>query len=171
MHACAIRRLEERDLIEFVQLCREHADYEQSVWVERDRLVALRTLLLSSDQTPCWIVEAPGELGGFAAAALERSTWDAGHYLHLDGIYLRPNYRGRGLGRRLMAVVASAATGLRAINLQWQTPIWNSGAARFYERLGAVAKEKLRFTLSAQQCLELGDVDQVDTDRGAGSTA
>jgi hypothetical protein len=31
--------------------------------------------------------------------------------------------------------------------VQWQTPAWNEGAIRFYDRIGAVSKEKLRFFL------------------------
>lgn len=101
-------------------------------------------------------------LAGFASARLELSTWDAGRYLHLDCIYLRPNDRGGGLGRELIAEVARAAVELGAVNLQWQTPSWNEGAVRFYRRLGASAVEKLRFTLSPEQCSVLLDDRRCD---------
>ncbi|MGP3950192.1 hypothetical protein [Streptomyces sp. 7N604] len=42
------------------------------------------------------------------------------------------------------------ARGLGLTEVQWQTPAWNEGAARFYERLGARAKEKLRYSLPVQ---------------------
>lgn len=155
MSPSPVRRLEPRDLTELVQLCREHAVYERAPWVERDRTSALGALLLDSEDARGWVVEGDGELAGFATATLERSTWDAGHFLHLDCIFLRAGYRGRGIGRRLVAEVAAAATELRAVNLQWQTPAWNEDAARFYRRLGASAAEKLRFTLSPQQCAGL----------------
>ena len=152
-----LRPFETRDLDELVRLCQEHAEYERAPWVERDdRVLALESLLRAEDAW-CWVIESgasnevKAELGGFATVFLERSTWDAGRFLHLDCLYLRPAYRGRGIGQRLMAEAAKTAHELGAISLQWQTPVWNEGAARFYRRLGASAAEKLRFTLSREQ--------------------
>lgn len=146
-----IRPFGERDLVELEDLCREHAEYERAVRVDRSDRGARLGELLASEDVRCWVVEGEGELGGFASAMLERSTWDAASFLHLDCLYLRPAYRGRGLGSDLMGEVAAAAEELGALNVQWQTPAWNQGAARFYERLGATSAPKLRFTLSREQ--------------------
>lgn len=150
-----MRALERGDLGGLVELCREHARYERASWSDHEREQKLEALFLGSGSARCWVVEAPDELAGFASANLELSTWDAGHYLHLDCLYLRAAYRGEGLGQALMEHVARAALELGAVNLQWQTPVWNDGAARFYERLGAGAAEKLRFTLSPEACARL----------------
>lgn len=163
--APTIRLLETRDLPEFVALCEEHATYERADWIPRDRIGALQSLLIDSDTARCWVVEARGgeeqvldrqdRLAGFATASLELSTWDAAHYLHLDCLYLRESYRGQGLGRALFARVAAEVEKLGAINLQWQTPGWNEDAIRFYQRLGASSKPKLRLTLDAKGCRAL----------------
>lgn len=150
-----IRALARRDLRELVELCREHARYERASWSEGARQEKLAALFLGSEPARCWVVDGAGELAGFATVNLELSTWDAGHYLHLDCLYLRSTYRGRGLGRALVERVARAAVELGAVNVQWQTPIWNDDAARFYRRLGAGAAEKLRFTLSRDACSRL----------------
>lgn len=150
-----LRRLEKRDLPQLVALCREHAQYEQAGWNEYERVAKLESLLLTRDDVRCWVIDDEGELVGFATAAMELSTWDAARYLHLDCLYLRAAYRGRGLGMDLIAEVARAAVELGAINLQWQTPLWNEGAARFYRRLGASSVDKLRFKLSPEQCAVL----------------
>ncbi|MFI0774554.1 GNAT family N-acetyltransferase [Streptomyces sp. NPDC021212] len=47
-----------------------------------------------------------------------------------------------------MDAVTAHARDLGLTEIQWNTPAWNEGAVRFYERLGAQAKEKLRYTLS-----------------------
>ena len=91
-----IRALERRDLADLVTLCREHADYERASWSEYERTEKLAALFLDSERAWCWVVEGTDELAGFASASLELSTWDAGHYLHLDCLYLRDAYRGRG---------------------------------------------------------------------------
>lgn len=155
--SCTLRRLEKGDLPQLVGLCREHAEYERARWIEYERVAKLESLLLTSDDVRCWVIDDQGELVGFATAALELSTWDAARYLHLDCLYLRAAYRGRGLGKELIAAVARAAVELGAVNLQWQTPLWNEDAARFYRRLGASSTDKLRFTLSPEQCAALID--------------
>ena len=150
-----LRLLEARDLQELEQLCREHAAYEKSDWEEGDRTAGLAELFLDVDDARCWVVEGDGELAGFATVSLERSTWDAARFLHLDCLYLRPGYRGQGLGEALVAEGARFAVEAGAINFQWQTPAWNEGAVRFYERIGAGMKEKKRFTMTPERCAEL----------------
>ena len=150
-----VRPLEKQDLPELVRLCREHADFERAAWSEHEREASLEALLIASDSAWCWVVEVAGQLAGFASACLELSTWDARRYLHLDCLYLRADYRDQGWGRGLIERVAATALEQGAVNLQWQTPIWNDGAARFYDRLGARSAEKLRFTLDRDACTRL----------------
>ena len=47
-----------------------------------------------------------------------------------------------------MDAVVAMTRSLGLQEVQWQTPEWNDGAVRFYERRGAVAKAKQRFTLT-----------------------
>ena len=72
-----------------------------------------------------------------------------------DCLFLRDAYRGRGWGRSLVEHVVRTTFEVRTVNVQWQTPTWNRDAVRFYERLGASAAEKLRFTLRRDTCSQL----------------
>ena len=161
-----IRALEPGDLPDLVELCREHAAYERAPFADSDeREAGLAALFLARPEAldapgagaRCWVVEEAGELVGFATANLELSTWDAGRYMHLDCLYLREGHRGRGLGLALMKQVARAALEAHAVELQWQTPSWNVDAVRFYRRLGASSKDKLRFTLDRAGCALLSE--------------
>jgi GNAT superfamily N-acetyltransferase len=90
---------------------------------------------------------ADGEaLVGYATWSLECSTWRAAEHAHLDCLYLEEGSRGRGLGRALLERIAVRAAQRGATHVEWQTPDWNAGAIRFYERLGAVGRNKKRFT-------------------------
>ncbi len=126
--APTLRRLDRNDIPELLQLCREHARYERASWREHESDAALASLLLDRDDVRCWVADGGDGLVGFATAMLERSTWDAARYLHLDCIYLRAAHRGQGIGQALMAEVAQAAIEMGAVNVQWQTPSWNEGA-------------------------------------------
>jgi len=152
-----IRALEERDLCALVQLCREHAEFERAPWEPRERSQALASLFLDAPRARCWVIECEARLVGFASAASELSTWDAAFFVHLDCIFLQPAHRGQGLGRELMERVCAWAQELGAINIQWQTPVWNQEAIGFYRKFGARSTEKQRFQLGreAYQALQM----------------
>ena len=153
-----VRPLERNDLSQLVELCEEHAHYERSPWVQRERQAGLTSLFFGEQRAHCWVINGTNELAGFASAALQLSTWDAGHYLYLDCLFLREAYRGRGLGVQLMSQVIQAAETLGALHLQWQTPSWNESALRFYQRLGAHSVDKKRFTLALPNAGDLQTV-------------
>ena len=157
-----IRELALPDLPQLVRLCREHAAYERAAWIPDDsgREEGLQGLFLAGSSAAergaqAWVVEAGERLVGFATTSLERSTWDARRFLHLDCLYLQEPWRNRGLGRALLARAAQLAVDLGAVNLQWQTPEWNEDAARFYRRLGATEARKIRFTVQPDACARL----------------
>ncbi|MEM6674449.1 MAG: GNAT family N-acetyltransferase [Planctomycetota bacterium] len=157
-----VRELAGPDLPQLVELCREHAAYERAAWdstdvLREERLDALFLTGASAAErgAQAWVVDAGGRLVGFATTSLERSTWDARCYLHLDCIYLEEPWRGRGLGMAMMTHAAKLAVTLGAVNMQWQTPAWNEDAARFYRRLGTKEAKKLRFTLQPDACARL----------------
>ncbi|KQX13913.1 acetyltransferase [Streptomyces sp. Root431] len=102
-----------------------------------------------SPRLRCFVAELPdGSLAGYATCAPELSTWDGVAYLHMDCLYLTSTARGHGLGPLLMDAVRAEARALGLTEIQWQTPAWNEGAIRFYDRLGATSKEKRRYTLA-----------------------
>lgn len=49
-----------------------------------------------------------------------------------------------------MEGVGALARALGLGHVEWQTPDWNEGAIRFYDRLGATARPKLRYALPAE---------------------
>jgi GNAT superfamily N-acetyltransferase len=59
------------------------------------------------------------------------------------------DYRGRGIGGRLLHLCAQAAKEAGAVWLEWQTPRWNMDAIDFYLHKGARkrVKERIRFVL------------------------
>lgn len=92
------------------------------------------------------LAETPdGTVAGYAACSEEFAFWDARHYLHMDCLYLAEEARGHGLGAALMAAVAGLARELGLEHVEWQTPDWNEGAIRFYDRLGATGRPKQRY--------------------------
>ncbi|OKK06402.1 acetyltransferase [Streptomyces sp. CB03234] len=147
-----IRHARPADLPRVAELAAEHAAYEKAAPPApglADRLAAL-LFATEAPRLRCLVAERPGDghLVGYATCAPELSTWDGREYLHLDCLFLEAGQRGLGAGPMLMNAVIAEAHALGLTQVQWQTPAWNEGAIRFYDRLGAQAKEKLRYTLS-----------------------
>ena len=136
------------DLEALQLLIREHALFERAAAPDGELVRRLESLLFSpAPRLHAIVAEGDGGLAGYAMASLEVSTWQASEFLHLDCLYLRAGARGAGVGRRILDRVRVLACELGASEVQWQTPDWNDDAVRFYEREGAVGRDKKRFTL------------------------
>ncbi|MFI2608499.1 GNAT family N-acetyltransferase [Kitasatospora sp. NPDC018619] len=83
---------------------------------------------------------------GYASLTTDLATWSGREFGHLDCLFVRAGERGRNVGRLLVDAVRERCRlrGLR--ELQWQTPVGNEDAIRFYRRLGARDATKARFT-------------------------
>jgi len=143
-----IRDFQEHDIDQLIILCTKHAAHEQSDYNPKDKAGRLKNALLSDDPClRCWIVMIKNEFVGYATFTFDFSTWDARYYLHLDCIYLEKKFRGLGIGKEIMKRLLAAARKKNCINLQWQTPVSNESAIRFYGRVGGKALDKKRFFL------------------------
>jgi GNAT superfamily N-acetyltransferase len=140
------------DLAILVNLCAEHAHYERAAFDPAGKAELLVAALFSNPaRLRAWIAWNGDQALGYASASREFSTWSARNYLHLDCLFLREAARGRGIGTALLRTAIGAASAEGLCELQWQTPDWNEPAIRFYRRLGADAKAKLRFTLALEE--------------------
>ncbi|MGW5847724.1 N-acetyltransferase family protein [Streptomyces sp. NPDC055254] len=145
-----VRRVRPEDLPRLVELIHEHIAYEKSAPRPPGLADRLGPLLFAED-AKLWmlLVETPESgIVGYAACSAEFAFWDARYYIHMDCLYLAEDARGQGLGAALMDGVAGLARELGLDQVQWQTPDWNEGAIRFYDRLGATGLSKRRYSLA-----------------------
>jgi GNAT superfamily N-acetyltransferase len=147
--AVLVRPVRAEELAAVAVLAAEHAAYERAAAPAGDLAERWHGLLFgpAPARLRLLVAEVAGELVGYASCAPELSTWEGREYLHLDCLFVRAGVRGGGVGVRLVEAVVAEARALGYGEVQWQTPEWNEGAVRFYRRLGAVAKPKLRFSL------------------------
>jgi GNAT superfamily N-acetyltransferase len=131
-------------------LCAAHAAYEQIPHDAEGHAERLARAL-EDGRLHAWLGWMEGHAVGYASATLDYATLAARPFLHLDCLYLEPAARGRGLGRALLEAAVGRARALGCEQLQWQTPVWNEGAIRFYDRLGATRLPKQRYTLACAE--------------------
>ena len=61
--------------------------------------------------------------------------------IYLEDLFVRPDARGRGIGRDLLARIARIALDRGCGRLEWSVLDWNVDAIGFYEKVGAVAMD------------------------------
>jgi GNAT superfamily N-acetyltransferase len=105
------------------------------------------------------IAEEDGEAAGFALFFPVYSTW-RGRAMHLEDLFVRPRFRGRGIGKALLRKVAALSVERGCVLLFWHVLDWNTPAIEFYKTLGAEPLEdwtRMRVTDNALRTLAGGD--------------
>lgn len=87
----------------------------------------------------CDIAEAGGEPVGFALWFYNYSTFKGRHGIYLEDLYVRPEARGRGAGKALLARLARRCVDEGLARLEWAVLDWNAPSIAFYDSLGAAA--------------------------------
>ncbi|HVV10877.1 GNAT family N-acetyltransferase [Amycolatopsis sp.] len=137
-----IRRVAESDVDTVVQLVHDLAAYEKAPAECRLDGEKLRTALFG--ETPAvfgHVAEADGEIVGFMVWFLNFSTWRGVHGIYLEDLYVRPEMRGSGLGKKLLATLADECVRQGYARLEWSVLDWNP-ATGFYKSLGAVPMDE-----------------------------
>ncbi len=121
------------------QLIAELAEYERLA----DAAVAtddgLREQLFGAHPAAEVLIgEVDGEPAGFALFFHNFSTFLGKRSLYLEDLFVRPAFRGAGLGKHLMASLARLAVQRDCGRFEWSVLDWNAPAIGFYRTLGAV---------------------------------
>ena len=75
---------------------------------------------------------------GFALYFHNYSTWRGNAGIFLEDLFVRPAFRGRGIGKALIAAVAAIAVAEGCSRFEWAVLDWNTPAIDFYNSLGAI---------------------------------
>ena len=141
-----IRECIEKDLAELVELCGKHAAFEQANYDSTGKEHLLKKALFSDrPKLFCAVIESSNKLQGYFSYTFDYSTWDSQTFLYLDCLYLEPAFRGHKIGEIVFDKLKEIAKQNHCVNIQWQTPIFNERAIKFYNRIGGIGKEKVRF--------------------------
>jgi len=85
----------------------------------------------------CDIAEWNGRPAGFALWFYNFSTFLGLHGIYLEDLFVRPEFRGKGIGRALLRHLAARCVSEGLGRLQWQVLDWNAPSIAFYRSLGA----------------------------------
>ena len=124
-----------------LQFIRELADYERLLHeVEATEADIRRDLFGENSRAFCEIAEVDGQPVGFALWFYSYSTFRGRAGIFLEDLFVRPEARGVGAGKALLARLAQRCMDADLGRLEWSVLNWNTPSIEFYDSLGAAAK-------------------------------
>lgn len=134
-----IRPAVEADVALVLGLIRELAEYERLAHEVIGTEADLRESLFSPRPgAEVVIAEDNGETAGYALFFHNYSTFLCKRGIYLEDLFVRPAFRGRGIGKLLLSFLAKTAIERRCARFEWAVLDWNESAIGFYKGLGAV---------------------------------
>lgn len=153
-----IRKAQPDDVALILRFIRELAEYEKAL----DEAIATpaqltEALFCASPKVFSLICEVDGTPAGFALYFYNFSTWLGSHGLFLEDLYVTPQCRGVGAGKRMLQYLARLAVREGCGRFEWNVLDWNQPAIDFYESFGARPQsEWVGYRLTGQALAEFG---------------
>lgn len=141
---------------------RELAEYEklshEVVATEGDIRM---TLFGSSPKAFAMIAELEGKPAGFALCFYNYSTFQGKPGIYLEDLYVRPEFRGQGLGKAFFQHLAQRAVREDCGRIQWWVLNWNEPSIEFYKSMKAVPMDEWTvYRLEGRAIHDLADNNQ-----------
>ena len=157
MSTLTFRDATEDDVALILEFIRKLADYEHR----------LNEVIATEDELRKWIFEKKqaevifaledGKEIGFALFFLSFSTYISNVNLHLEDLFIDPEYRGRGYGKALLKKLAKIVVDRGYGRFEWTCLAWNKPSIDFYLSLGAKQKDWNVFHLTGDELRDLAN--------------
>ena len=143
MARAEIRPATEDDVPLILSLIRELAEYERL----SHEVVATEDMLRESlfgerRAAEVFLAYYEDALTGFALFFHSFSTFLGRPGIYLEDLYVKPEFRGKGIGRALLTYLARLAKERGCGRLEWSVLDWNEPAIKLYKNIGAIPMDE-----------------------------
>ena len=157
MSKLTFRKAREEDIDLILEFIRKLANYENRL----DEVIAttaeLKKWIFDKKQAEVIFAVADGKEIGFALYFLSFSTYIANVNLHLEDLFIDPEYRGKGYGKALLKQLAQIVVDRGYGRFEWTCLSSNKPSIDFYLSLGAEMKDWNVFHLTGDDVKKLAD--------------
>ena len=138
-----LREATETDVSLILSFVRELAEYEKLAHEVEATEDALRESLFGDRKIAEVILGYyQDEPVSFALFFYNFSTFLGRPGIYLEDLYVKPQMRGKGLGRAMLAYLARLALERKCGRLEWWVLDWNEPALKFYRSMGAIPMDE-----------------------------
>lgn len=159
MSEVQIKKANIQDSSIILNFIKELARYEKA----EDEVIATvedieQNLFSDNTTTDAVICLLDGKPVGFAVYFLNFSTWLGKNGLYLEDLYVSPDFRGCGAGKKLLKYLAQLAVKNNCGRFEWSVLDWNKPAIDFYESIGAKPQsEWIGYRLQGQSLIDFAN--------------
>ena len=157
MSELTFRNATEDDVSLVLEFIRKLADYEKRL----DEVIAteeeLKKWIFEKKQAEVIFAMEDGKEIGFALFFLSFSTYISNVNLHLEDLFIDPEYRGKGYGKALLKKLAGIVVDSGYGRFEWTCLSWNKPSIDFYLSLGAKQKDWNVFHLTGEELRNLAE--------------
>jgi GNAT superfamily N-acetyltransferase len=152
-----IRLAEPGDEVELTAMIHELAEFERAGHECAVTETQLRTALFGETPTVhAHIAEEDGQAAAGALWFLNFSTWDGVAGIYLEDLFVRPQFRRRGLARAMLGTLARECVDNGYTRLSWAVLDWNVDAIALYDAVGGRQQsEWITYRVSGPELSEL----------------
>ncbi len=152
-----LRKATRKDIPLILSFIRELAEYEKAPNAVSCTEKDLRRDGFGSDpKFRVVMAEWNGEPAGMAFFFHNYSTWQGRPGIFIEDLFVRTQFRGKGVGRALMAKLAKTAIAEQCHGIRWEVLEWNKPAIDVYQHLGSKFREGWRIMqISGEELREL----------------
>lgn len=140
--ALIIRDAESADIEVIDAFIKELAAYEELSHEVNYTISELTSELLNNKSAYCILAFYENIPVGFAVYFYHFSTFLAKRTLYLEDLYVKPAYRNRGIGKKLLQHLTFIAHRNKCGRMEWSVLNWNTPAIKFYKSIGAIAQDE-----------------------------
>ena len=134
----SIRQSTEKDSSIILQFIKQLADYEKLTHEVVATEEKINKYLFGSEKVAeALIAEYDTKPVGFALFFKNFSTFLSLPGIYLEDLFVNPDYRGKGIGKKLLLELVKIAHDRGYGRVEWSVLDWNKPAIQFYESLGA----------------------------------
>ena len=137
MELLSFRAARREDVPLILEMIRALAEYEQLLSEVVATESVLEEWLFDKEKAEVLFPMLEGKEIGFALYFHNFSTFLGRAGLYLEDLYIQPEYRGRGYGRKVLQKLAQIAVERGCGRLEWWCLDWNASSIAFYKNLGA----------------------------------
>jgi len=134
-----IRNASENDVPTIFALIKELAEFEKLADQIKTTEDELRKTLFGKDRfVEILLAEHEGIIVGQALFFKNFSTFLGKPGIYLEDLYVKPEMRGKGIGKALLYKIISIAKERNYGRVEWSVLDWNEPAIDFYQKIGAI---------------------------------
>lgn len=131
------KRTTEKDILVILDFIKQIAIYEKMLDKVTATEQSIKESIFDNNRAEALLIEFNNEVIGYIIYFFNFSTFVGREGLYLEDLYIKPEYRGNGIGKKSFELLAHIAKENKCERLEWTCLDWNEPSLKFYKNIGA----------------------------------